>query len=136
MASSSRTSAIISVGANLDYLKQGSAHWFGIAAMGRFILNDSFYVAARAEYVNSKNQAPICRSMATLYEFTGLGAWTVNKHYELRAEVRADMTNKDGEGSSKARRPRRTRSPACSPPWLISRPLLPFHDCETVPQRM
>jgi predicted heme/steroid binding protein len=90
----------LSVGANIDYLKEGSAHWFGIAAMGRFILNDAFYVAARAEFVNSKNGAYLPVD-GNIYEFTGMGAWTVGKHYELRAEVRADMTNKDGEGFAK-----------------------------------
>jgi hypothetical protein len=90
----------LSVGGNIDYYKQGSAHWFGIAAMGRFILSDLFYVAARAEFLNSKNQAYLPVD-GNIYEFTGLGAWTVGKHYELRAEVRADMTNKDGEGFTK-----------------------------------
>jgi hypothetical protein len=31
----------------------------------------------------------------SLYEFTGLGAWTVGKHYEMRAEIRADMSDKE-----------------------------------------
>ena len=30
-----------------------------------------------------------------------MGAWTVGKHYELRAEVRADMSDKDTAGFSK-----------------------------------
>jgi hypothetical protein len=86
----------LSVGANIDYLKDGDTNWFGIAAMGRFILNDSFYVAARGEFVKNKNTVMFGDFDGNLYEFTGLGAWTVGKHYELRAEVRADMTNKDG----------------------------------------
>jgi hypothetical protein len=90
----------ISVGANLDYLKHGSAYWFGIAGMGRYTINDSFNVAARAEYIMSKKDGyiapdPAGPSDASLYEFTGMGAWTVNKHYELRAEIRADMSNKE-----------------------------------------
>jgi hypothetical protein len=98
----------LSVGANIDFVKQGSAHWFGIAAMGRFILSDAFYVAARAEFVNSKNQAYMLVD-GNIYEFTGLGAWTVGKHYELRAEVRADMTNKDGEGFMKGTTPKKNQ---------------------------
>jgi Putative beta-barrel porin-2, OmpL-like. bbp2 len=92
----------LSVGLNLDYLKEGDTNWFGVSAMGRFIINDSFYVAARAEYVKSKNTAMFGPTFdGSLYEFTGLGAWTVGKHYELRAEVRADMSDKDTAGFMK-----------------------------------
>jgi hypothetical protein len=90
----------LSVGANLDYYKLASANWFGIAAMGRFILSDSFNVAARAEYLKSKNGGYAVITVPTgfdgsLYEVTAQGAWTVGKHYELRAEVRADMSDKE-----------------------------------------
>jgi len=88
----------LSVGGNLDYLKSGTPYWFGIAGMGRFIASDAFTVAARVEYVYSKDGGYgglLPTDTVSLYEFTGMGAWTVNKHYELRAEVRADMSNKD-----------------------------------------
>jgi hypothetical protein len=88
----------LSVGANLDYLKSGTPYWFGIAGMGRFIASDAFTVAARAEFISSKDGGYggyLPTETVSLYEFTGMGAWTVNKHYELRAEVRADMSNKD-----------------------------------------
>jgi predicted heme/steroid binding protein len=84
----------VSVGANIDYFKLGSANWFGVAAMGRFILSDAFNLAARAEYLKSKNGAYIPVDGA-LYEFSGQAAWTVDKHYELRFEVRADMSDKE-----------------------------------------
>lgn len=88
----------LSVGANLDYFKVGTPYWLGVAGMGRYILNDSFTVAARAEYVSSKNGGyggvnPT--GTAALYELTGMGAWTVGKHYELRLEVRADMSDQE-----------------------------------------
>ncbi len=90
----------VSVGANVDYFKLADIHWFGIAAMGRFIISDSFNVAARAEYLNSKNGGYGVSTVpagfdGSLYEFTGQGAWTVGKHYELRLEVRADMSDKE-----------------------------------------
>jgi hypothetical protein len=85
----------VSVGLNLDYLKEGETHWFGVSGMGRFILSDDFYAAVRAEYVKNKNTAMYGTFDGALYEVTGLGAWTVNKHYELRAEVRADMSDKE-----------------------------------------
>lgn len=88
----------LSVGGNIDYFKLDTKSWFGIAGMGRFTINDSFNVAARAEYIMSKKDGYIApdatASDASLYEFTGQGAWTVGKHYELRLEIRADMSDK------------------------------------------
>jgi len=93
----------LSVGANVDYYKVADIHWFGIAAMGRYLLSDAFNVAARVEYLNSKNDPSSTSGYfvgttpldGSLYEITGQGAWTVGKHYELRLEVRADMSNKE-----------------------------------------
>jgi hypothetical protein len=87
----------LSVGANVDYLKVDTVHWEGIAAMGRFILNDAFNVAARAEYLNSKNGYLVGTTFldGSLYEITAQGAWTVGKHYEMRLEIRADMSDKE-----------------------------------------
>jgi hypothetical protein len=88
----------VSVGANVDFYKLDTAYWFGAGGMGRFIVNDSFNVAVRAEYLYIKNGAYIVlvpTEKVSLYEFTGQGAWTVGKHYELRLEIRADMSNKD-----------------------------------------
>jgi hypothetical protein len=89
----------LSVGGNVDYLKLDSNYWFGVAAMGRYIINDSFNVAARAEYLYDKGGVyggmMTTEDKVSLYEFTGQGSWTVGKHYELRLEVRADMSNKE-----------------------------------------
>ena len=88
----------LSVGGNLDYWKAGTPYWFGIAAMGRYIISDAFNVAARAEYIYDKSGGYVvanAQDTVSLYEFTGQGAWTVNKHYELRLEIRADMSNKE-----------------------------------------
>jgi hypothetical protein len=89
----------LSVGANVDYYKLGSAWWLGAAGMGRYTLSDAFNVAARLEYLYSKNGgygAGLLPTDATsLYEVTGQGAWTVGKHYELRLEIRADLANKE-----------------------------------------
>jgi hypothetical protein len=90
----------LSVGGNVDYLKLDSNYWFGVAAMGRYIINDSFNVAARAEYIYDKGglyavATGTAEDKVSLYEFTGQGSWTVGKHYELRLEVRADMSNKE-----------------------------------------
>ena len=68
--------------------------------MGRFILNDSFTVAARAEYVYDKSGGYGAIALPTtdkisFYEVTGMGAWTVGKHYEMRLEIRADMSDQE-----------------------------------------
>jgi hypothetical protein len=88
----------LSVGVNLDYWKTGDLSWYGVAGMGRYVLNDAFTVAARAEYLSSKNggyAGTLTTETTAMYEVTGMAAWTVNKHYELRAEIRADMSNKE-----------------------------------------
>lgn len=88
----------LSVGANLDYYKLGSAWWFGAAVMGRFTANDWFNVALRGEYLTSKDggYAGTDPTQTTaMYEVTGMGALTVAKHYELRLELRADLSDKD-----------------------------------------
>ncbi len=83
----------LSLGLNLDYFKLGDANWFGGAVMGRYLLTDAFNVAARAEYVKSKNGAYL--DDVSLYEVTGLFGWTVDKHFELRVEVRADLSDEE-----------------------------------------
>ena len=55
-------------------------------------------MAARAEYVYDKNGGYGAIAIPTsdkisFYEFTGMAAWTVAKHYELRLEIRADMSD-------------------------------------------
>ena len=84
----------LSLGLNLDYFKLGEANWFGGSLMGRYLLSDMFNVAARAEYVKSKNGGYLPVD-AALYEFTGMFAWTMDKHYELRLEIRADMSDEE-----------------------------------------
>lgn len=90
----------LSVGANADFFKLDTANWWGVSAMGRYTLSDAFNVAARAEYIMSKKDGyiapdPTTPSDASLYEVTAQGAWTVGKHYEMRLEFRADMSDKD-----------------------------------------
>jgi hypothetical protein len=90
----------LSLGLNVDYAKSGTPYWLGAAAMARFILNDAFNVAARAEYVYSKAGGYGAITVPTtdklsFYELTGMVAWTVGKHYELRIEGRADLANQE-----------------------------------------
>jgi hypothetical protein len=84
----------LSLGANVDYVKLGSANWFGVSGMGRFIFNDLFNLALRGEYLRSKNGA-YSPADGAIYEITGQGAFTVDKHYELRLELRADLSDEE-----------------------------------------
>jgi predicted heme/steroid binding protein len=84
----------LSLGANLDYVKLGEANWFGVAGMGRFIVSELLTLALRGEYLKSKNGLYLPVDGA-VYEVTAMAAWTVAKHYELRAELRADMSDQE-----------------------------------------
>jgi hypothetical protein len=80
--------------ANVDYLKVDAAHWFGVAAMGRFVASELWNLALRAEYLKSKHGAYLPVDGA-IYEITAQGALTVGKHYELRLEVRGDLSDQE-----------------------------------------
>ena len=85
-----------SVGANVDYYKNGEAWWVGGALMGRLFLTDSFNLAARGEVISSKKGGFTGGSDDTLlYEGTAMAGYVVAKHFELRAEVRGDMSDKE-----------------------------------------
>ncbi len=89
-----KTIGRLSLGLNLDYVKLGDAHWFGMAGMGRFIVNGHLTLALRGEYLKSKNGLYLPVDGA-LYEMTGMAAWTVANHYELRAELRTDLSDQE-----------------------------------------
>jgi hypothetical protein len=85
-----------SVGANVDYYKNGEAWWVGGALMGRLFLTDSFNLAARGEVVSSKKGGFTGGSDdALLYEGTAMAGYVVAKHFELRAELRGDFSDKE-----------------------------------------
>ncbi|MBN2573321.1 MAG: porin [Deltaproteobacteria bacterium] len=81
----------LSLGANVDFLKQGDAHWFGVAAMGRAILTEGLALALRGEFLKDKNAYGIAEE--SLYEGTLMLGYTLARHFEIRAEVRADMSS-------------------------------------------
>ena len=112
--------ANLSVGGNVDYFKLDTAYWFGVAGMGRYTINDSFNVAARAEYLYSKNGGYFGTpptDKASVYEVTGLSTSTTSY------ASNSGPTCPTRTCSSKAARRRigRTRSPACLQPSPISR---------------
>ena len=74
---------------NVDYIKEGSNYYIGAAAMGRFVVADHLYLAARAEYVGLHIDAAMHTS--NYEEGTVMAGIPVGKNFELRPEVRADF---------------------------------------------
>jgi hypothetical protein len=88
----------LSVGANVDYLKQGDLWWVGGALMARYFLSDSLNLAVRGELIKSKAGAfdgNKAGDDATIYEGTAMLGYVVAKHVEVRAEGRFDGSNKE-----------------------------------------
>lgn len=88
--------AKLSVGANVDYYKEGDLWWAGAAVMARYLLDDSFNLAVRGEFLKSKANAFFTsKDDFMLYEGTAMLGYAVAKHFEVRAEGRADFANTD-----------------------------------------
>jgi hypothetical protein len=85
----------LSVAANVDYSKLGEAYWVGVSAMGKYVVSDTFNLAARGEYIMSKKGGYGIDGDVSLYEVTLQGAYTMGKNYELRAEFRLDGSDKE-----------------------------------------
>lgn len=84
-------SPTLSLGANVDFLKEGAAHWFGVAGMAKVTLSDSLTLAMRGEFLKDKNLYGVAE--ASLYEGTAMLGYSLAKHFEIRAEVRADLAS-------------------------------------------
>jgi len=78
---------------NIDYIKEGANYYLGAAAMGRFVVADHLYLAARAEYVGAHNDA--LSHTSNYEEGTVMAGIPVGKNFELRPEVRADFAGDD-----------------------------------------
>jgi hypothetical protein len=87
-----------SLNLNVDYFKAGDAWWLGGALMGRLFLTDEFNIALRGEYITSKKGGYDKNAAAedrAFYEGTLMAGYVVAKHFELRAEFRADLSDKE-----------------------------------------
>ena len=131
----------ISVGANLDYFKRGTPYWFGVAGMGRFILNDSFTVAARAEYVyRQERRLPIVasacprptRSPSTNSPAWAPGPWASTTSCAWRFAPTCPNKDVFDQGRHATQEPGHRPARAPSP---TSSPLPSFHLRETIRQR-
>lgn len=91
----------LTVALNVDLAEQEDAlgagrdaEWQGIAAYGNFKFAPMWRVAARAEYINDKDGFRTAGVGNKWNEVTATLAYMPTKAVELRAEVRADRSNK------------------------------------------
>ena len=64
----------------------------GVSAMGRFVLNDHAYLAARGEFVRTHVSVGGVGTNNNMEEVTAMVGLPVGKNFELRPEVRADFS--------------------------------------------
>ena len=79
---------------NVDYLKQGDINFFGVAAMGHFVLADHAALNVRAEYIKDKG-VYAGTAEPSIYEGTVGFSLPWAGHYELRPELRFDGSDKE-----------------------------------------
>jgi len=101
---------------NADYWKLGDQNWWGLGVKAKLVLDESFYLVPRVEYLKSKAGAYGFDSGfaglggtvdGALYEGTLTAAIPVKKNFEIRAEVRADFS--DQEAFLKGSTPRKNQ---------------------------
>ena len=100
----------VALSLNADYWKNDTASWVGAGLKAKITLADNFYIVPRVEFISSKSggyvadsgfgldamgMVPANLADVTLYEGTLTAAFPVKKNYEIRAELRADASNKD-----------------------------------------
>jgi len=86
---------------NADFNKIGDNNWWGVGVKAKLGLSDMFFLAPRFEYLKSKNKGAMGLGSyggldGALYEGTLTAGIPVKKNYEIRAEFRADFSDKDG----------------------------------------
>jgi hypothetical protein len=81
---------------NVDYFKDGSAHWIGASVMGRFVLTELLYLALRGEMISSRNGGYVMITQnITLFEATLMAGLPIAPNYEIRLELRGDFADRD-----------------------------------------
>jgi hypothetical protein len=87
---------------NADYWKFGSQNWWGVGLKAKLVLDESFYLVPRVEYLKSKaggydfdsGFGGLGGGDGALYEGTLTGVIPVKKNFEIRAELRGDFSDK------------------------------------------
>jgi hypothetical protein len=75
----------VGLNVNFDYVKDGDAYIVGVAGMGRFVLSEHAYLAARGEFLRQHAAAN-----QDIMEGTVMLGVPVGKNFELRPEFRLD----------------------------------------------
>ena len=92
---------------NFDYNKVGPANWWGLCLEAKLGLSDMLFISPRFEYLKSKGL--YANYTGAVYEGTLTAGIPVKKNYEIRAEVRADMSDKDTFGFNKMGMPKKNQ---------------------------
>jgi hypothetical protein len=87
-------SPAVGLNLNVDYVKQGDVNFFGVAAMGHFVLAEHAALSVRGEFIKDKN-VYYATEEASIYEGTVGLSLPFAGHYELRPELRGDFSNKE-----------------------------------------
>jgi len=95
----------LSLAANLDFLKEGDGHWYGASVMAKASLTKELALALRGEFLKDKNL--YLPAEESVYEGTAMLGYTWGEHFEIRAEVRADLSS--GEVFMKGTEPRKNQ---------------------------
>jgi len=77
---------------NFDYIKEGDVYLVGVAAMGRFVINEHLNIAARGEFVRNHIAMDVNQD---IMEGTVMLGVPVGKNFELRPEFRVDHLGQD-----------------------------------------
>jgi hypothetical protein len=103
----------LAVNLNFDYFKEGNTNWWGLSLMGKYTINANVYLAARGEYLKSKDGGyyfldaksfgsglPLLppgsmTGSVGLYEGTLCLGIPVSTNYEFRLEGRFDGSDKE-----------------------------------------
>jgi hypothetical protein len=92
----------IALSLNADYWKLDTANWWGVGLKAKLVLDESFYLVPRVEYLKSKNGgygadsgfAGAATGDVALSEGTLTAAIPVKKNFEIRIEFRGDFSDK------------------------------------------
>jgi Putative beta-barrel porin-2, OmpL-like. bbp2 len=88
-----RVSEALSINLNLDFGKEGDASWYGAAAMGKFHVNNSLNLSARAEHFQDPDGVRTAIAGGTaITEVTAGAGIPVGTNGELRLEGRIDLS--------------------------------------------
>ncbi len=85
----------VALSLNADYWKAGDPNFWGVGLKARFLLSPDFNLAVRGEYLQGDKGGLGFGTKTSIYEGTVTAICPMGKNYELRLEVRADLSDKE-----------------------------------------